>query len=150
MITARLLAITLGAVLLLGAAPPGADVAVMVLSHAVEPQDQLSASDFAEAAMPPASAHGALGLHDVAGMEVARRLASGSIVRASDIIRPQLVRRGEAVTIVVRQGTLVISTLGRALTSGAAGAGVRVVTASTSRTLDGIVDGPGAVRVVAN
>lgn len=139
-----------GAAMLLGAAAPESEVAVFVLVHGVEPQDQLTARDLVEAQMALATARGALGLRDIAGMEATRRLAAGSVVRATDIVRPQLVRRGEPVTITIRHGALVISTAGRALGSGAAGAGVRVVATSTNRTLDGVVDGPGIVRVIAN
>ena len=136
--------------LFLGAAAPETDISIVVLDHAVEPPDRLAASDFVDSRMPAAAARGALGLHDLVGMEVTRRLAAGSIVRTSDIIRPQLVRRGEPVTITVRSGALLISTAGRALSGGAAGAVVRVVSVATNHTLDGIIEGPGMVRVAAN
>lgn len=136
--------------LLTAAVLPDADILVPVLDRAVEPGDLLAATDLVEMPMPAATARGALRLRDIVGMEAARRLPSGSVVRGSDVIRLQLVRRGEPVTITVRSGTLVISTTGRALASGAAGAIVRVVTQSTSRTLEGQVEGPGAVRVMAN
>jgi flagella basal body P-ring formation protein FlgA len=65
-------------------------------------------------------------------------------------VRPErLVRRGEPVTLRLRNGPLTISTAGRALTDGLRGARVRVVALSTRRTLDGIVEGPGDVRIVA-
>lgn len=150
MIRLRLVPGYVALALCLAAAAPDADVTVVVLEHAVEPQDQLTARDFADARVPAGTARGALGLRDLVGMEANRRLVAGSTVRASDIVRPQLVRRGEPVTITVRAGALVIMTAGRALSSGAAGAAVRVVSVSTNRTLDGIVDGPGAVRVIAN
>jgi flagellar basal body P-ring formation protein FlgA len=136
--------------LTVAAAPEQDMVPGAVLDHAVEAGDRLQATDLIEKPMSPGAALGALRPRDVDGMEAARRLAAGSIVRASDIIRPQLVRRGEPIIITLRSGALVISTTGRALTSGAAGALVRVVTNSTSRTLDGVVEGPGSVRIVAN
>jgi flagella basal body P-ring formation protein FlgA len=71
------------------------------------------------------------------------------MVRASDVIRPQLVRRGEPVTIALRQGGLSITTAGRALGNGAAGEFVRIVSLSTNRTLDGVVEATGLVRVAA-
>ncbi|MBC7583236.1 MAG: flagellar basal body P-ring formation protein FlgA [Tardiphaga sp.] len=150
MIRHLLVAGLLAGAVLLGGAAPDPDVAVVVLGHAIDPQDRLAASDFVEARVPAGTARGALGLRDLSGMEAARHLASGSIVRVGDVVRLQLVRRGEPVTISVRAGTLVIRAAGRALSSGAAGAAVRVVSVSTNRTLDGIVDGPGAVRVIAN
>jgi flagella basal body P-ring formation protein FlgA len=136
--------------LLVAAALPDADVVVAVLDHPVAAGDLLAESDLVDVPLAPAAARGALRLRDIAGMEAARRLPAGSIVRDGDIIRPQLVRRGEPVTITIRSGALLISTTGRALASGAAGAMVRVVTQSTSKTLDGQVEGPGAVRVLGN
>jgi flagella basal body P-ring formation protein FlgA len=133
------------------AAPlPDADVMVVVLDHPVDAGDLLDASDLVEKMLAPGVAQGALRPRDIAGMEAARRLAAGSVVRSTDITRPQLVRRGEPVTITIGSGALIISTMGRALASGAAGASVRVVATSTNRTLDGVVDGPGAVRINAN
>jgi flagella basal body P-ring formation protein FlgA len=143
-------ALAAAALMLLAAAPPEADIVVPVLDRPVEAGDLLALSDLVETPLPAAAARGALRLRDIAGMEAARRLPAGGIVRSSDVIRPQLVRRGEPVTITVRSGALVISTTGRALASGAAGATVRVVTQSTSRTLEGQVEGPGAVRVMTN
>lgn len=136
-----------------GAAPaavPEPDTRVMVLDHGVEAGAQLTVADLVEQAMSPSAARGALRGRDIDGMEAARRLGAGAIVRSTDLVRPQLVRRGEPVTITVRSGGLVISTTGRALASGAAGAAVRVVATTSNRTLDGVVDGPGLVRIMSN
>ncbi len=131
-------------------AEPIPDIAVTVLDHAVDRGETLSPADLAEAMLPPNAARGALGSRDIIGMAATRRLAAGSIVRSSDIGRPQIVRRGEPVTITLRSGTLTITSSGRALASGAKGDLVRVVATATSRTLDGIVEGSGAVRIAAN
>ena len=82
-------------------------------------------------------------------MEAARALPAGAMVRGSDVIRPQLVRRGEPVTIALRDGGLSITAQGKALSGGAAGDFVRVVSLATNHTLDGVVEGTGAVRVSA-
>ncbi|MGK6356707.1 flagellar basal body P-ring formation chaperone FlgA [Sphingomonas sp. DT-207] len=125
------------------------DVPVAVLAHPVEKGTRLEAADFAVEPRALASARGALRAEDAAGMEASRRLAAGAIVRRSDVMQPQLVRRGEPVTIRIVSGSLVITTGGRALGSGGQGEMVRVVANATSRTLDGIVDGSGTVRVAA-
>lgn len=125
----------------------GATLAVPVLDHAVAKGDVLAAADFATQDVPAAQARAAPRLKDVVGMEAARALAAGTIIRPSDLIRPQLVRRGEPVTIALRDGGLAITTSGRALGSGAAGDFVRIVSLSTNRTLDGVVESTGTVRV---
>ena len=78
-----------------------------------------------------------------------RDLSAGATVRPGDLVAPRLVRRGEPVTVALRAGNLVITAAGRALSSGGRGEPVRVVVPATNRTLDGIVEGSGAVRIRA-
>jgi len=128
---------------------PSATTEVAVLARPVLRGDLLSAADFVSELRPTAQGRGAVAATDAAGRESVRNLSAGAVVRASDLVTPRLVRRGEPVTIEVRTGGLVISTQGRALASGGAGDLVRVVAASTNRTLDGIVAQNGAVRIGA-
>lgn len=131
-------------------APPPQMVAAPVLDHAVAKGDLLAAADFVSQDVPAGQARGAPRLKEIVGMEAARPLPAGTVVRASDLIRPQLVRRGEPVIIALRDGGLSITTAGRALGSGAAGDFVRIVSLSTNRTLDAVVEGTGMVRVAAH
>jgi len=126
-----------------------ASVQVPVLAHAVARGEIVGPDDFATEPRSPAQARNALAVADAVGREAARPLPAGTVLRAPDVIAPRLVRRGEAVTITIRSGGLAIATGGRALASAGAGETVRVVSASTNRTLDGVVEGPGAVRVTA-
>lgn len=130
-------------------AGPVEDVQVAVLAHPVEKGTRLEAGDFATEPRSAAAARGALAAEDAAGMEAARRLAAGAIVRRSDVMQPQLVRRGEPVTIRIVSGALVITASGRALNGGGQGEMVRVVTNATNRTLDGTIEGSGTVRIAA-
>lgn len=120
-----------------------------VLGRIVERGEVLSSGDFTTGEVPAVQARGAISPQAANGMEATRRLQPGTIVRASDVITPRLVRRGEPVTINIRSGGLTISTAGRALANGGKGDLVRVVANSTNRTLDAEVEGTGAVRVTA-
>lgn len=131
------------------AVSPPTSVEVSVLTHAVARGDRLAADDFGADTRSPAQGRGALPASQAAGQEATRNLAVGSIVRASDVIAPRLVRRGEPVTITVRAGSLSIATAGRALGSGGTGDLVRVVITATNRTLDGTVVASGEVRVAS-
>lgn len=133
---------------LLVAAAPETDVRMAVLAHSVEKGDRLVAADLTDALTPAVAARGGLGIVDIAGMEASRRLAAGSVVRAADLVRPQLVRRGEQVTLSIRRDGLVITSAARALASAAMGETVRVVALSTNRTVDAVVEGSAAVRIV--
>jgi flagella basal body P-ring formation protein FlgA len=144
----RAVAALAAALVLLAAAAPAADVRMAVLAHAVEKGDRLSAADLTDALTPALAARGGLALADIAGMEASRRLAAGSVVRDADLVRPQLVRRGEQVTLSIRRDGLVITSAARALASAAMGETVRVVTLSTNRTVDAVVEGSAAVRIV--
>lgn len=139
---------TLLALLLLGAGP-AEDVQVAVLAHPIEKGTRLEQGDFDSEARSPSAARGALTADDASGMEAARNLTTGMVVRRSDLMKPQLVRRGEPVTIRIVSGALVITSSGRALNGGGQGEMVRVVTNTTNRTLDGIIDGAGSVRIAA-
>ncbi|WP_025561025.1 flagellar basal body P-ring formation chaperone FlgA [Sphingomonas sp. UNC305MFCol5.2] len=128
---------------------PVEDVQVAVLAHPIEKGTRLDRSDFESEARAPAAARGALSADDASGMEAARNLTAGNIVRRSDLMKPQLVRRGEPVTIRIVSGALVITASGRALNGGGQGEMVRVVTNTTNRTLDGTIEGSGTVRIAA-
>jgi flagella basal body P-ring formation protein FlgA len=132
---------------LLAAGPE--DVQVAVLQQPVARGERIEASDFTTEARAPAAARGALTIEHASGMEATRNLQAGTVVRQSDVMRPQLVHRGEPVTIRIVSGKLVITAAGRALGGGSAGEAVRVVVNATNRTLDGVVEGSGTVRIAA-
>lgn len=149
----RLLAVT--SIALFAAGPAFAQVGapatvdIPVLGRAVARGEVIGQDDFTTEARSPAQARGALAIANAVGREATRTLPAGTVLRATDVIAPRLVRRGEPVTITVRSGGLAIATGGRALASAGAGEMVRVVSLSTNRTLDGVVEGPDAVRVAA-
>jgi len=124
-------------------------VDVPVLAHMVEKGQLVSAADFTVASKPVGEGRGVLTPDQAAGKEAARPLREGFPVHQYDLIRPQWVRRGEPVTIMVRSGALTITSQGKALGSAAQGEAVRVVNLSTNRTLDALVDAPGKVRIAA-
>jgi len=130
-----------------GYAPPlQQQMLVPVLAHAVQRGDRLTAGDFTEDQLPAYRGRDAISPRNAEGMEAVRNMPAGMPLRATDVMTPRLVRRGEPVTIRYVAGPLVISGSGRALVDGGQGDLVRVVTES-SRTIDALVDGQGAVRI---
>lgn len=127
-----------------------ATVATPVLARVVEKGERLAARDFEMEQRSLSTARNALRPVEAEGMEATRRLMPGSAVRTSDLSRPQAVRRGEAVTIAIVDGPLSITTSGRALSGGGHGEMVRVVSLSTNRTLDAVVERAGRVRVIGH
>jgi len=150
--SARFALLALGAV----AGPAGAQVRpatqpamvqVAVLGHPVGQGKTLSTEDFTYEDRAIGQARGALDPADAVGKEAVRSLAPGSVVRITDVVTPRLVRRGEPVLIAYRSRGLLITTSGRALASAGSGEPVRVVAASTARTLDGVAAASGLVLV---
>lgn len=133
--------------LLLLVAAPGEDVPAVVLQQSVARGERIDASDIAVEPRPEAAARSALRMDEAVGMEATRNLNAGTLLRRGDVMKPQLVRRGEPVTAHIVAGPLVITAAGRALGGGAQGDAVRIVVTATNRTLDGFVDGSGSVRI---
>ncbi|MCP3055952.1 flagellar basal body P-ring formation chaperone FlgA [Aurantimonas marianensis] len=80
--------------------------------------------------------------------QVARRtLLPGKPILLSDLKTPDLVRAGASVTMVFREGGLIITGLGTALRSAAEGEIVRVRNADSGIVVSGIVEADGSVRI---
>ncbi|WP_333572698.1 flagellar basal body P-ring formation chaperone FlgA [Sphingomonas sp.] len=133
--------------LLLRVAVPAEDVPVAVVQQPVARGERIEMGDLSIETRPEASARGALRPEEAVGMDASRALTPGTLLRRGDVMKPQLVKRGEPVTARIVSGAMVITAAGRALGSGAQGDPVRIVVNATNRTLDGIVDGSGTVRI---
>jgi len=76
-----------------------------------------------------------------------RRIAKGSPLERSSLRKEPLVKRGEEVNVVFREGNLEISFTGKALDNGFLGDTVRVLSANTGKVLKGRVISEGSVLV---
>ncbi len=84
---------------------------------------------------------------DLTGLTPRRMIMAGKPVLANDLMRPQLVERGDQITIYFKQGALVLSAKGKALQSGAQGDLVRVNNTNSNKTLTAQVSGSREVIV---
>jgi flagella basal body P-ring formation protein FlgA len=105
-------------------------------------------TDFREGA--PAAA-------DPAGLAVRHPVRAGQPLRASDLMRPEIVQRNETVTLVYEAPGLVLTVRGKAHDPGAQGDVISVLNSQSNRTVQGTVAGParvivhsGAPRLVAS
>jgi flagella basal body P-ring formation protein FlgA len=79
---------------------------------------------------------------------VARRaLQVGSVVRTGDLARPEIVARGDAVTIVYEVPGMTLTLRGRATDGGAQGDIIAVVNPQSKKTLQAQIVAPGKVSV---
>lgn len=84
---------------------------------------------------------------DLIGLTPRRIIYAGKFIQSDSLIKPQLVGRGDSVSITFKEGPLVLTAKGKALQSGAKGDIVRVTNASSSRTVDAVIIGENQVIV---
>lgn len=81
------------------------------------------------------------------GMELKRNIAAGRPLTPASIKKPQIIKRGQRVSIIVRSGRMEVRMAGEALAQGAAGDRIRVVNLSSKQKLEGVVTPSGEVKV---
>ena len=83
----------------------------------------------------------------VIGQAARRALRPGQTLRAADLMKPDLVGRNEAVTIVFEMRGITLTARGKAMDAGAEGDIVSVLNPQSKRVLQATVRGPGLVVV---
>jgi flagella basal body P-ring formation protein FlgA len=124
------------------------DVAVLVLARAVQPGDVLTAADVtlerrASTSLPYDY------LNDGAqaiGLTMRRTQPAGAVVTAGALEAPEVVRRGELVTVTSGSGPISVKSEGVALEPARLNQRLKVRSAS-GRVIEGTAEGPGQVRV---
>lgn len=86
-----------------------------------------------------------LNTDDLIGMTPRRMSYAGKFIMEGSVEKPQIVKRGDKVTITFKEGPLTLTAKGKALQSGAKGDYVRVTNATSSRTVDAYVIGENQV-----
>lgn len=84
---------------------------------------------------------------DLIGKKPRTGLRPGTPVRMADLVTPALIARGEQVTMLYQVGRMTITAQGRALADAIPGQSVRVVNLSSSRTVEGVAEESGIVRI---
>jgi flagella basal body P-ring formation protein FlgA len=82
----------------------------------------------------------------VEGLSSRRSLRAGDVLRKTFLVAPTLVKRGDAVRIVARQGNIEVTVPGEALDTGAQGDTVRVRNTTTGAVIRARVIAAGAVE----
>lgn len=122
---------------------------VAVLARALNRGEAVKESDLTmerrprEGVAPDAQATATAALGEVAQ----RALPAGSVLRISDTTQPELVARGETVSIVYEAPGISLSMRGQATDGGRMGAVVNVVNVASKKVLQATVIGPGRVSV---
>jgi flagellar basal body P-ring formation protein FlgA len=86
---------------------------------------------------------------EVLGRAARRAVRSGQGLRIADVMKPELVQRGEMVTLHYEVPGITITMRGKALDSGAEGESVNVLNELSKRTIQGVVTGSGHVTMAS-
>jgi flagella basal body P-ring formation protein FlgA len=86
---------------------------------------------------------------EIAGMAARQALRAGPPLRRADLVKPDLVKRDEPVTIIYEVPGVVLTIRGKAIDSGAEGDLINVLNIQSKRTVQGVVTGPGRVTMAA-
>ncbi len=122
---------------------------VAVLTRALDRGEAVKAGDLVTNRRPreavPADALASAGT--IAGEVAQHALAAGTVLRTGDTAPPELVARGESVTIVYETPSISLAMRGLANQSGRLGAVVNVVNTASQKVLQATVIGQGRVSV---
>jgi flagella basal body P-ring formation protein FlgA len=124
------------------------DAVVLVLARNMQTGEVLTANDFESARRSSASLpydYVTAGT-DVVGLTLRRTQAAGSVLTAAALQAPEVVRRGELVTLTAGDGLISVKSEGVALEAARLRERLKVRTAS-GRVIEGTAEAPGQVRV---
>lgn len=124
---------------------------VVVAAHSIIRGSVLRAEDLMFQRINTAAMMGAhvTDLDRVVGMEVKRPLRQMDVVKLNQLKQPDVINKGETVVLRVKTAILSVETEGTALTNGHMGEKIKVRNESSRRIVDGLVTGPGEVRVAS-
>jgi flagella basal body P-ring formation protein FlgA len=124
------------------------DVAVLVLARSVQPGEVLAAEDVVVAQRSSASLPYDYLTERVqaVGLAMRRTQPAGAVVTAAALEAPEVVRRGELVTLTSGSGPINVKSEGVALEPARLHQRIKVRSAS-GRVIEGTAEGPGQVRV---
>jgi flagella basal body P-ring formation protein FlgA len=83
----------------------------------------------------------------VVGMELKRPLPAGSTLRHGHVDLPELVSRGQMVTLIAGGGGVEVRMQGKAMGSGAKGDRLLVTNLASGRRVEGLVLSDGSIRI---
>ena len=83
----------------------------------------------------------------VVNMAARRALRTGQTLRAADLMKPQIVNRDDAVTIVFKTRAVTLTLRGKAMGNGAEGETITVLNPQSKRQVQATITAPGVVTV---
>lgn len=124
-------------------------VEVAILARPLERGDTVKAGDLSFEKRPRDAVSGEAVLDGapLVGRVARRALGAGSFVRASDLARPEIVGRGDIVTVIYEAPGMTLSMRAKAADAGALGDVISVVNPGSKKAVPATIVGPGRVSV---
>jgi flagella basal body P-ring formation protein FlgA len=88
-------------------------------------------------------------LDQLIGKQLQRQSSAGMVLKASDVVDPQIIARSDLVTVYLHAGPLTLTIKGTALNAASLGQPVAVLNASSKKLVHGVARADGAVEVTA-
>ena len=82
------------------------------------------------------------------GMTARRVIVASRPIKNSDIIAPQIIERGQLITLSLKNSVMRLSTQAKALDSGAKGEIIRVVNTTSNKPLQAVILNEGQAQVI--
>lgn len=125
---------------------------VPTLSKSIPPGREILAQDIKWQPMPilKVGRNIVLSKDQIVGMTPRRPLKQSTPIRFSDLERPRLIKRGSLVRILFNSGKISLSTTGKATENGGRGDIIRVMNATSHKTIEAVVLGPNKVQVISH
>ncbi len=122
---------------------------VVVLSRPIGRGEMIEEADIVEARVDARnlSERVAVSADQLIGMQARRNIRENAAISTADLSLPTLVERNQSVVIAYRTPTMVLSSQGRALASGAQNDLINVLNLQSNRVVQGRVTGAGEVLV---
>jgi flagellar basal body P-ring formation protein FlgA len=83
----------------------------------------------------------------IIGQQLKYRLSMGTVINPNSLKQQKIIKRGELISLVAVAGKMEVRMSGTALSDGSLGQRVRVKNSSSKRVVEGVVDGPGVIKI---
>lgn len=87
-------------------------------------------------------------INSLVGMQLKRNARANTVIYDFQLQLPDIIKKGDLVTVSTRRGSLVVSSPGIAMNNGHKGEKIKVENRRSSRVIQGRVTGPGSVEVL--
>lgn len=122
---------------------------VPVLTRRIRRGEIVERRDIAWRQFPEARLRGHILMdpRSIVGQAARNNLYADKPLKQTDLEAPVVVQKGALVTLTLRTPQMTLTTRGRSLENGAMGRTIRVLNIRSKRTVEGIVEGPGSIRI---